>query len=271
MKTWIFLFLLCFSILSHSQGSECEMFKEIVGDSVYYGIRSNSYAPIEVEITPKSTPLPEARYQKINLLRSMDSIKGMIRVPKSSIDTLPTGRTIGYFYDLKAFYGDSQNSKHDEGYQYVLPFEKGKKFTVTQGFNGKKSHHRIASKYALDFNMKIGDVVCAARGGIVVYTISHFTESGGIDFRDKANKIVILHEDGTFGNYAHLDHNGVLVNKGDKVDRGQPIGRSGNTGYSGGAHLHFVVREARDVSVPIYFEGYEGIELKRRKRYKRTK
>ncbi|WP_394749042.1 M23 family metallopeptidase [Spongiimicrobium salis] len=271
MKTPTILILLLFPILIMGQAGECEMFKETVGDSVFYGIKSTSYAPIEVEVIPKAIVLPKSRYQKLSLLPKMDSLIGIIRVHKSVIDTLEEGSTMGKFFSLKAYYGDTQTSKHNDDYIYALPYEKGKKYTITQGFNGKKSHHSIASKYALDFNMKIGDLVCAAREGVVIYTITKFKESGGIDFINKANKILVLHDDGTFGNYTHLNYNGALVKKGDWVTRGQVIGYSGNTGYSGGPHLHFVVREARDISVPIFFEGYEGKILKRRKKYKRVK
>ena len=53
-------------------------------------------------------------------------------------------------------------------------------------------------------------------------------------------QIVEALEDGTFFIYAHLSKS--LVKPGDKISKGQVIGKSGNTGNSSGAHLHFEQR-----------------------------
>lgn len=49
-------------------------------------------------------------------------------------------------------------------------------------------------------------------------------------------QIVEALEDGTFFIYAHLSKS--LVKPGDKISKGQVIGKSGNTGNSSGPHLH---------------------------------
>jgi len=159
--------------------------------------------------------------------------------------------------------------QHNDDYLYSLPFKKGKKFSVTQSFNGKFSHNNDISRYAIDFGLQIGDQVHAAREGIVVKVVENYKEAGGKEYMWKATRIVILHDDGTTASYVHLDYEGVLVEEGDRVEKGQFIGYSGNTGFTRGPHLHFVVRKEKDLAVPIYFEGYEGMVLKRRKKYKR--
>jgi len=74
----------------------------------------------------------------------------------------------------------------------------------------------------------------------------------------------ILHEDGTYGEYAHLNRNSIRVKPGDIVRRGEYIADSGNTGFSSGPHLHFaVIRNIgmRVESVPVVFEGANGSEV----------
>ena len=60
------------------------------------------------------------------------------------------------------------------------------------------------------------------------------------------NYVLIAHNNGMSTLYAHLKYGTVLVNKGDKVKKGQVIGYMGNTGRSRGVHLHFEIRNRQD-------------------------
>ena len=129
--------------------------------------------------------------------------------------------------------------KDDTSFIYVLPFENNKAHLLVQGYFGKFSHKERA---ALDFKMKSGTKVLAARDGVVI-RVKEDGEKGGLKkkYRSQGNNIVIRHADSSRSGYWHLQKDGALVNMGDSVKQGQVIGLSGNTGYTSGPHLHFIV------------------------------
>jgi hypothetical protein len=53
------------------------------------------------------------------------------------------------------------------------------------------------------------------------------------------NHVILKLADGTYAFYAHLKPGSVAARAGDRVTKGQQIGRTGNSGSSTGAHLHF--------------------------------
>lgn len=150
--------------------------------------------------------------------------------------------------------------KDDTSYVYALPFLERKKYRVIQGYFSRFTHKERA---ALDFNMKKGDTITAARDGIVVRA-KEDGKKGGLNrkYRSEGNNIVIQHADGSRAGYWHLQHNGVLVNIGDTVKKGQPIALSGKTGYAFVPHLHFLVWRSGGgqwQQVPTRFQTSKGI------------
>lgn len=136
-----------------------------------------------------------------------------------------------------------------------------------QGYHGKFSHTSEYSRYAIDFDMSTGDTVTAALDGIVIGVIKDYNTGGSSRrYRPFANYITLFHKDGTMTQYTHLSHQGSLVCVGDTVKKYQPIGLSGNTGFSSGPHLHFNVLSPTKNGVesfPIKFERADGYELKK--------
>jgi murein DD-endopeptidase MepM/ murein hydrolase activator NlpD len=179
-------------------------------------------------------------------------------------------------YDYRYWYDwtfGRQDADHDDSLVYRPPWRAGERFRVMQGFNGRFSHNG-RERYAVDFDMPVGTPVHAARGGTVVdLEVSH--DEGGWDdkYYETANYIVILHDDGTTGEYYHLKHRGAAVEAGDRVRAGDRIGRSGNTGHTTTPHLHFAVYRAdtwgRTQSVPFLLGTDRGIvkEPKQWQRY----
>lgn len=133
------------------------------------------------------------------------------------------------------------------GSGYRLPFACGARVPVTQGNNSSFSH-RGTQAWAYDFGVPRGTAVMAMEAG----TVSHANGSvvpggrcwngGGSECANVVNYLVLAHDDGTSSLYLHLDAPEVPV--GARVARGQRIARSGNTGWSTGAHLH-VQRQGR--------------------------
>jgi murein DD-endopeptidase MepM/ murein hydrolase activator NlpD len=127
----------------------------------------------------------------------------------------------------------------NSSFVYSLPYEKGRSFLLVQAYQSKLSHR---GEFALDFKMKKGTKICAARGGIVV-EVKEDSKRGGVrnKYLSQGNHVIIRHDDGTYGNYWHLKYNGALVNPGDTIQQGQVIGLAGKTGYAAFPHLHFEV------------------------------
>jgi murein DD-endopeptidase MepM/ murein hydrolase activator NlpD len=143
------------------------------------------------------------------------------------------------------------------------PFMAGETYFVSQGFNGMKTHQSPDSVHAIDIDMPIGTTVIAARGGVVMDVEEDFNRAGTDkqEFADKANHVRILHDDGTMALYAHLDLASVSVRPGARISAGQLIARSGNTGFSTGPHLHFVIQQNVGMeirSVPFRFFQPDG-------------
>lgn len=76
------------------------------------------------------------------------------------------------------------------------------------------------------------------------------------------NAVVLDLGDGQYAFYAHLQPGSVLVKKGDRVRRGQPMARIGNSGDSREPHLHFDVTDNATLFVgeglPYVIDGYQA-------------
>lgn len=241
--------------------------KQIIADSIYFGIKSNIYAPLEIKLAPKKEFDSQVRGSETVLLNPRDSISVLGVIPLSIVPDTASVVLTKYF-DFSGTWGNSKTTSHNDLYRYRLPYKKGNRVKIIQSFGGGFSHNTDRSRYAIDFGTQIGDTIYAAREGTVVKTKANSKERGGRDKIDAANVVMILHNDGTIGSYVHLDFEGVLVDPGQKVSKGQAIGISGFTGFTTTPHLHFVVREGGNMSVPIYFEGLPKKALKKGKRYK---
>ena len=167
-----------------------------------------------------------------------------------------------YHYSYEWTIGD-KDAVHDDDHLYSLPYAVGKSYRVLQGYGSRFSHTGL-EEFAIDLDMPIGTPVHAARDGVVARIIESNAKGCWEDGCGAyANYVIILHSDGTTGEYFHLQLNGALVEVGEAVSQGQLIGYSGNTGHTTMPHLHFAVYRAatggNTQSIPVRFRGADGI------------
>lgn len=105
-------------------------------------------------------------------------------------------------------------------------------------FNNSSTMH-----YGMDFTGPEGADVFATGDGVVV--------EAGYSLFGYGNRLTIDHGFGYKTVYAHL--NEISVENGQKIKRGDVIGKLGNTGRSTGTHLHYEVRLYDKPIDPINF------------------
>ncbi len=96
----------------------------------------------------------------------------------------------------------------------------------------------------IDIGANYGTPIAAADAGIVSYV--NWGWGGGY-----GNYVLITHGNGYATLYAHLS--AIYVSVDQAVQRGQPIGAEGSTGYSTGPHLHFEIRQNGAYQNPLGF------------------
>jgi murein DD-endopeptidase MepM/ murein hydrolase activator NlpD len=103
---------------------------------------------------------------------------------------------------------------------------------LTSAFGWRRDPVTGAARFhsGVDLKASEGDPVKATGNGRVVFSGAN----GGY-----GTNVVIEHANGIRTRYAHLS--AALVNVGDEVNEGQPIGLAGHTGRATGPHVHYEV------------------------------
>jgi murein DD-endopeptidase MepM/ murein hydrolase activator NlpD len=127
---------------------------------------------------------------------------------------------------------------------FVSPFQN----YVTCGFGPR----RYIYHYGMDIKLFKGDTVKAAMDGIV--RVSKY------DKRGYGRVLVIRHQNGLETIYGHLSK--ALIESGQMVKAGDPVGLGGNTGRSTGAHLHLETRYFGEPFDPNCFYDFSNNTLK---------
>ena len=133
------------------------------------------------------------------------------------------------------------------------------KIIITQNFGGsqfaKQNPHIYGRAFhpGTDFGIPIGTQVKSVYGGVVIGT-------GNTDNFPGCNAwggwVMVEHDNGLSSLYAHLSK--PLVSQGQRVERGEVIALSGNTGISTGPHLHLTIYASQGVKVGRYSDFKSG-------------
>lgn len=207
-------------------------------DVVSYYVDNEDIYPISLSFPQQPEVVNMKIPEKFKLIQVIPPQSKKHRIAYFVIDNKKKGWKIDKIPNYYTLIGDATLKTYDSDYIYDLPFQKGKSFKVYQGYNGTFSHQ---NENSLDFVMPEGTEITAARDGKVIEAVqTNNTGCPTIDCANLANYVSILHSDGSIAQYYHLKQNGIKVNIGDIIKKGDVIALSGNTGWTNGPHLHFV-------------------------------
>lgn len=235
--------------------------RDYKNDTILFSLKNPLQSPINIRVVQDSNNLLLSERFGTMILQPLADTVVKIHYPGFNGET-KTG------YMVK--YGDFRRKV--ESNPIAFPFPMGKGYRIIQGYRGKLSHKTIYSRYAIDFDLKIGDTISSADDGFVVGVIEDYKDYGTSKKwreNDRSNYITLYHpHSGLYTQYVHLDHQGALAELGDYVQKGQPIALSGMTGYTTTPHLHFNVKIPTEdrglISTPVEFEnGIRGEQLKK--------
>lgn len=114
--------------------------------------------------------------------------------------------------------------------EWYYPIQK--KIKVTSHIGERWLRRKKNVHLGIDIWAPVGTRVYAMASGVVV---------GSLNNSNLGNFIVIEHEKGIRTLYAHLSRR--FVSKGERVELGQTIGLSGDTGNTTGPHLHLEMKK----------------------------
>ncbi len=203
-----------------------------------YSFINNLWGPVEVEIklTKNNNVTPEPP------LPARFTLAGQSEKRLLKITATDPRKSYRYQLKYKTMIGPPLAQLPEE-VDYYPPFPLGLQFPISQGFDNDATHNEPPNQYAVDIVMPIGTPVLAARAGRIMDMEENFHGAAQEQrYLSRSNNVRILHDDGTMTVYAHLQPNSIRIRRGAMVGTGQWIANSGNTGYSSGPHLHFVVQ-----------------------------
>ncbi|MBW1879646.1 MAG: M23 family metallopeptidase [Deltaproteobacteria bacterium] len=167
----------------------------------------------------------------------------LIRPPAMGVDHDPVQYEGAWRITCTNYRGDS--------YPYCYDEHGGTDFILDGGFT------------AMDAGS--ATVVAAADGEVVSTDDGHYdrchADITSLDvscdgYEMIGNHVILEHEDGYRTKYWHFMSGSVLVEVGDEVLAGEPLGLIGSSGYSSLPHLHFGLEDEHEVAIDPYAGPY---------------
>jgi murein DD-endopeptidase MepM/ murein hydrolase activator NlpD len=223
--------------------------------------RADVTRQIEEQLAEAGIPLPQDDVAKL----ANEAIEMFTQgVPQKEIDERLTARVREMLTSFAR-----RGATHDDSVRYRWPFESKRPRQLLQGVQGDDTttaqgqlflgfRRPESLKHAFDFDLPVGTTVVAARDGMVARVVDGHTESGPQQgMAARTNAVIVIHSDGTFATYAHLDK-GIPVTVGQRVEAGAVLGRSGASGQVHQPELLFAVQrideDGETRSVDIRFD-----------------
>jgi len=201
------------------------------------------------------------KYYLLNFIRLEAGITAHTNFPETAVPAAGTGRTPAlnavefnpYTVTFGVSFSIPWNSRKrlerindrrnlppmikTDAVRFRSPMRGNTQVTSAFGRRGRGSRHD-----GVDLDADRGDDIVAAESGIVIKA------GKGTGY---GRMVKIRHGAGFVTLYAHLSR--IKVREGEKVRRGQLIGKAGNTGQSRGIHLHFeIIENTRHVNPQRY-------------------
>lgn len=140
-----------------------------------------------------------------------------------------------------SYYGLSFFVDHNPASGAVLDYNGG-----SRTYDGHTGIDISPQPYSWDMmdNSRV-EAIAAASGTIVLRQDGNYDRRCQSDPTAIANAVILQHDDGSTTRYWHLKNGSVTTKAvGQTVAQGEYLGIVGSSGFSGGVHLHFEVRDA---------------------------
>lgn len=178
----------------------------------------------------------DGSFNVFDKLKSFKSLKIKIMLFFGGFVCLTLFLIIGFFFFDFNGSGSTQSTGNGEYDKYdpgkgicglIVPLKTSYSVSSLYGYRVPKAQNGSSFHRGIDLAVSSGSDVYAAFSGTV--TVGHGTLSG--------NYVRIKNSSGEVVKYYHLSK--ALVKSGQKVNQGDLVAKSGNTGASSGPHLHF--------------------------------